>query len=337
MCFTTPLASPLSIQIHKELIKLEQDKKLYSETEIRNFLKVYTRSRKYRDSLIVGANRLNLDGSTSSLVTEKEIPSNYKSTTAEGFRRKRKYLKTDAFIKGVLQEEVAAIEFLNEYLQDDLKGLLDLSSVNVESESFVEENLTRRLSDIIYSVKTKEGKDAYIYILIEAQTSPDKYIALRIMKYNLLLLERHASKKEEFPLIANMVIYNGRKVYDAPLNLWNLFQNPVMAKELISGDYRLINLNNMEDDEIIKQKHLALVSYVMKHIHTRDMLKLLKTVFEKLQPAILIDETKDFVYIKKILWYIGSKLPEDKQEELVSFVSSSFVNEKTKMGAQNQS
>jgi len=42
-------------------------------------------------------------------------------------------------------------------LPKEFKELIDLSKIRIEKESFVEEGLKRRLSDIIYSVKTKEN------------------------------------------------------------------------------------------------------------------------------------------------------------------------------------
>ncbi len=60
---------------------------------------------------------------------------------------------------------------MNEYLPADFKSLVDLSKITVEKESFVEDDLKRKLSDIIYSVQTKEGDEAFVYILVEAQTS----------------------------------------------------------------------------------------------------------------------------------------------------------------------
>jgi len=49
--------------------------------------------------------------------------------------------------------------------------------------------------------------------------------------------------------------------------------DPMQAKELMVSDYQLVDLQSMSDDEIVQQKHLGMMSYVMKHIHQRDMLK----------------------------------------------------------------
>ncbi len=102
------------------------------------------------------------------------------------------------------------------YLPCDFKELIDLSQITVEKESFIEDGLRRKLSDIIYSVKTKNNETAFVYVLIEHQSEPDYWIALRLWKYMLLLCERHKKDTEKLPLIAPLVFYNGTKEYNMP-------------------------------------------------------------------------------------------------------------------------
>jgi predicted transposase/invertase (TIGR01784 family) len=120
-------------------------------------------------------------------------------------------IKSDALFKRIMQEEVAAKEFLEYYLPREFKDLIDLSKIRIEKESFVEEGLKRRLSDIIYSVKTKENEEAFVYVLIESQSTADYWISFRLWKYMLLLLERHMKDKNRLPLIAPLLVYNGTK------------------------------------------------------------------------------------------------------------------------------
>lgn len=116
-------------------------------------------------------------------------------------------IKSDALFKRIMQEEVAAKEFLEYYLPKEFKELIDLSKIRIEKESFVEEGLKRRLSDIIYSVKTKENEEAFVYVLIESQSTADYWISFRLWKYMLLLLERHMKNRNRLPLIVPLLVY----------------------------------------------------------------------------------------------------------------------------------
>ena len=69
-------------------------------------------------------------------------------------------LKSDALFKSVMTEPLAAKEFLHEYLPAEIKDILNLDKISIEKDSFVESNLKRQLSDMVYSIKTKTGDDA---------------------------------------------------------------------------------------------------------------------------------------------------------------------------------
>ncbi|WP_218460001.1 Rpn family recombination-promoting nuclease/putative transposase, partial [Rickettsia sp. TH2014] len=146
---------------------------------------------------------------------------------------------------------IAAEEFLEYYLPEDFKKLIDLSKITLEQESYIEESLNKKYSDIVYKISTKREEKAFVYVLIEAQSTIDYWTALRLWKYTLLLCERHKKGKDKLSLVYNLVIYNGKAVYNAPRNLWSLFTDSVMANKLMTEDYRLVDLQAMSDDEMV--------------------------------------------------------------------------------------
>ncbi len=227
-----------------------------------------------------------------------------------------KKLKHDSLVKTIMADPVAAQEFLEYYLPNDFKSLVDLSKITVEKESYIEESLNKKYSDIVYGVATKNQGKAFVYVLIEAQSSVDYWTALRLWKYTLLLCERHKKGRKKLPLVYNLVIYNGKEVYTAPRNLWSLFTDAVIAKKVMTEDYQLVDLQSMSDDEIVKKKHVGMLEYMLKHIHKRDMIKLWEEFLQRFKLEILVDKEKGYIYIKSFLWYTDAKLPEAKQSEL---------------------
>jgi predicted transposase/invertase (TIGR01784 family) len=242
-------------------------------------------------------------------------------------KKSKKNAPHDALIKKVIENPIAAAELLDEYLPAEFKAAINLDTVKVEKESFVEKNLTKQLSDIVLSVQTKEGGKAFVYILLEAQVKPDYLMALRLWKYTLLLCERHIKDKEKFPLVCPILFYHGTRKYDAPRNLWDLFTNPVMAKDLLTNDYPLIDLEAMKDDQINYNKHLSIILYLMKHIHQRDYFKLIEDIFKHCYKAILIDRQQDYLYIKLILWYINNRVPVEQKQQLERLIKANFEKE----------
>ena len=235
----------------------------------------------------------------------------------------------DALVKKALENPVTAQEFLDEYLPDKFKAYIDLSSLTIEKESYVEDSLKKRLSDIVYKVNTKDNRQAFIYCLCEHQSTSDYRIAFRLWHYSLLLLERHNKGKDKLPIILPLVIYNGKGKYTAPRNLWDLFDNPLLAREIMTGDYNLIDLYSMRDDEINYEKHLSFLLYVLKHIHDRDLINMLQEAMNKCYKAILIDKGKDYIHTKLILWYTDSKVPIEKARELEQLITDNLPREDT--------
>ena len=80
---------------------------------------------------------------------------------------KHKNLPHDSLFKRIMENDIAAKDFLNEYLPKEVKDIVDLETIKVQKESYIEPNLTKRLSDIVYSVNTKDNKDAFIYVISE--------------------------------------------------------------------------------------------------------------------------------------------------------------------------
>lgn len=258
------------------------------------------------------------------------------STSSDASERPRH----DELFKKVMSEPVAAREFLEHYLPVSFKNKINLNSVTIEKESFVTEDLRKRLSDVVYSVSLKrdnvkdsttdsvDNEKAYIYVLIEHQSSSDYWIAFRLWQYMLLLCERHkdANKKNKqkrgkLPLICPIVVYANDKPYNAPRSFWELFEDSSTAKSLMSDEYLLVDLQKQSDDEIEKKKHLGMMEYILKHIKARDILNLWQSLLERFESSIEIDKENGYIYIKWLLWYSDAKVDEDKQVELAKIIA----------------
>ncbi len=320
-CFppnSTPL--PLAVGIHNQIFALKDLP--FTKTKIRRFLARYTRSKEYRNNLVVGEPRVNLQGNHAGSVKEEEIDrTKWKEIKAEGLKK----ANHDSFIKKAFENPLIAQEFLSEYLPDEYKSLIDLSTLKPEKETFVEESLKTRLSDLVFSVKINEQsedkpKNAFIYALLEHQAYSDRWIALRLLKYSLLLLERHATGKDDLPVVLPLVVYNGKSKYKAPRNIFELFAYPDIARQAMTDDYNLIDLQTMDDEAIDYDKHLSFLLYTMKHIHQRDTLAMLKEAMSRCFRAIIIDKEQNYILTKLILHYTDSKVPEEKKHLLEQLI-----------------
>ncbi|BDU59715.1 hypothetical protein FLA4_01250 [Candidatus Rickettsia kotlanii] len=145
------------------------------------------------------------------------------------------------------------------------------------------------------------------------------------MEIYTIICERHKQGKDKLPLVYNLVIYNGKEIYNAPRNLWGLFTDSVMAKKLMAEDYQLVDLQAITDDRIVKKKHLGMLEYMMQHIHIQDMIKLWEKFLTEFKHIIILDKEKGYIYLRSFLWYTNAKLSKQKQPELVEVLDTHLL------------
>ena len=78
----------------------------------------------------------------------------------------------DATFRQFLTQPDIARDFMALHLPPELRVRCDLSTLKLESGSFVEDDLRQYFSDVLYSLKTTAG-DGYIHVLIEHQSVSD--------------------------------------------------------------------------------------------------------------------------------------------------------------------
>src|SRR5690554_5927533 len=91
----------------------------------------------------------------------------------------------DKFFKTMLQDRGAARAFLQEYLPGDVIELIQLDSLQVQSTSYVDDELKEYFTDMIFMVNMKKHDELYISILIEHKSYPDKFVSLQMLNYIL--------------------------------------------------------------------------------------------------------------------------------------------------------
>jgi predicted transposase/invertase (TIGR01784 family) len=192
----------------------------------------------------------------------------------------------DAAFKQFLTHPDTARDFMKLHLPPALLTLCDLSTLKLESGSFVEESLRPYFSDILYSLKTTTG-DGYIQVLIEHQSTPDRHMAFRLLRYAVAAMQRHLDAgHKKLPLVIPILFYIGkRSPYPYSTNWLQEFADPALAQSLYSSDFPLVDVTMISDDEIMNHRSMAALTLLQKHIHQRDLAELLDRL-----AAILLTE-----------------------------------------------
>jgi predicted transposase YdaD len=75
-------------------------------------------------------------------------------------------------------------QFLTRFVDEGFTKKIKLEDIEQVDRSFVSDEFLQRESDIIYKVKL-EGREVYIYVLLEFQSTVDKSIPVRMLLYIL--------------------------------------------------------------------------------------------------------------------------------------------------------
>ncbi|EIX9957304.1 Rpn family recombination-promoting nuclease/putative transposase [Salmonella enterica] len=166
----------------------------------------------------------------------------------------------DAFFKQFLMHPDTARDFLDIHLPEEIRGICDLDTLRLESSHSVEESLKEQYSDVLYSVKM-QGTSGYIHVLIEHQSTADKKMAFRMMRYAIAAM--HRLLKDEngpLPLVVPLLFYQ-EKTSPYPLSMsWlDMFALPELARRIYSEPFPLVDITVIPDDDIMQHRRIALL------------------------------------------------------------------------------
>ena len=192
----------------------------------------------------------------------------------------------DATFRQFLTQPEIARDFMELHLPAELRALCDLSTLKLESGSFVEDDLRQYFSDVLYSLKTTAG-DGYVHVLIEHQSSPDRHMAFRLLRYAVAAMQRHLEAgHKKLPLVIPVLFYSGkRSPYPYSTRWLDEFDDPAVAEKLYGGSFPLTDITVIPDDDIMNHRSMAALTLLQKHIHQRDV----ATLTDRLATLLMAD------------------------------------------------
>lgn len=105
-----------------------------------------------------------------------------------------------------------------------LGPLLDADTFEALDGTFVDERLRGHQTDVLLRTRLV-GHDVLIYTLVEHQRTVDRFMALRMMRYQARIWERYLREHpdaERLPVILPAVIYQGERSWTAATDLREL-------------------------------------------------------------------------------------------------------------------
>lgn len=212
----------------------------------------------------------------------------------------------DRFFKETFTQPHVTRDFATRYLPSEVVQLLDLDTLELQKESFLDEDLEQHFSDLLYRLRLRHGPAAYLYLLFEHKSYPDRLASLQLLRYMVRIWEREVRSSEALllPMIIPVLLYHGRGAWRFPLDFGSLFD----AVEPLAGyvpDFRcqLIDLSQYTDEEIKGQALLSVGLLILKHIFNPDLAQQLPGILALLNE--LAEQQTGIQYLYTILRYLS--------------------------------
>ena len=191
----------------------------------------------------------------------------------------KKLTKTphDKHFKASMSNIEVAREFLATHLPRKIFQSIKLDTLSVCQNSYITPDLEERLSDVLYKAKTSNNKDCYTYLLIENQSTPTWDMPIRMLQYQLSIIDSHLKqypKQKQIPIVIPLLVYNGTKSpYPYTLDILELFNDLELAKKTFAKPAYLIDVTQMSDEKIKKHNLIGLLEFCQKHVRDRKFLQ----------------------------------------------------------------
>ena len=166
----------------------------------------------------------------------------------------------DAAYKNLFSHPRMVEDLLRGFAAVGWSDALDFESLQKLPAEFVSEDLRRRQGDGLWRVRFRDSQWLYVMVLLEFQSTVDRYMAVRMLVYTGLLHQDLIRRKElgpggELPPVLPVVLYNGRSRWTAADDVAKLAASvgEPLARYQPSQRYFLLDARAHEDDDLPRE------------------------------------------------------------------------------------
>jgi predicted transposase/invertase (TIGR01784 family) len=237
----------------------------------------------------------------------------------------------DKLFKQIWSNRETARDFFAHYLPAEIRELLDLDTLEIRKDSFVDRNLKEYFSDLLYSVSFGD-QSGYIYLLFEHKSHPEKITGLQLLSYICSIWKLHIRQEGlPLPVIVPLVLYHGRKNWSGSTDLQHLMSSP--HKQLLAYvpdfSFILFDLSRFSDDQIKGEILSRTGMLLFKHVFTPGYEKKLPEIISLLKA--LLEKQTGLQYIETIIRYILNTAENMPVGDLKNMVEKNLSAEQGEM------
>jgi len=252
----------------------------------------------------------------------------------------------DHFFRKTFSQIEVARDFIDQFLPVEVTACLDLKSLELTKESFVDEQLRSSQSDLLYRVNLRDGDEGFVYVLFEHKSTPDAMVSFQLLRYMVRIWEQHQRQGEDLCPIVPLILYHGAKSWNTARTMKEVVQCPESFQRYVPDfETQLYDLSDYSDEELKGTAFVHAALLLLKYIRRDELPDRLPEILELY--AKLSNELGGLECLKTVLIYLTSgsdrigseyltqvvhKTLEDQGEQLMPTIAQQWITEGIEKG-----
>ncbi len=233
----------------------------------------------------------------------------------------------DKLFKEIQSIKENAIDLIESTFPKHVLAQLNLSSMELDNNSYVDKKLKEYYTDLVYNCKTREGSELKISLLFEHKSYKPENEYLQLLRYLVNIWSYQEKNREPLTLIIPVIFYHGKEKWETRPFSEFFSEYSESIHDFIPGfKYILADINAYDDEtiqnELFKKEFNRALALIFKYIHNEELLlDKLFDIFKELKEYIDNEEEEDRIisfiaYIMKL-----TEITPEKLNDILSRIS----------------
>ena len=236
----------------------------------------------------------------------------------------------DTFVKRVFSDPETARGLVASKLRGEIVAILDMDSLVLAEGSFVDAELRESHSDLLYSVRFRDGRTGLIYILLEHKSSPDPMTPFQLLRYMVRIWESQQRDNVALSPIIPLILYHGETEWNTSRTMQDIIDAPPeMQCYVPQFESQLIDLSQYSDSELKEKVLYNAALTVLKYIRSRELPLRLPGIVQLF--AQLTEERRGLECLRAALVYLSNGTDRINRQQLIEVVRNTLNKQEESM------
>jgi predicted transposase/invertase (TIGR01784 family) len=190
----------------------------------------------------------------------------------------------DKAFQSAMSDLRVARDFLQHHLPVAIQEQIDLATLQLHSTHFIDPELRRLTTDMLYSADFKDHpQQAFLYLCVEQERNADPLMAFRLIKYICRIIDQYlkGKKKTPLPVVIPLLVHNGDTKYPYSCSIFDCFgEHKALAQQFMFNTFELVDLTQLPDEVIRQHQWSGFLEMLFKHVAARDIMVYLEQLSE---------------------------------------------------------